>query len=100
MNVIFLEPAKLELQKAIDYYNGQKEDLGEEFAQEVETTVQRICLLPGAWTRLSDTVRRCRTNRFPYGLVYHQKGDDIIILAVMHLRRKPGYWKERLKDGK
>ncbi len=98
MNLIFLEPAQEELQEAIGFYNERKEGLGNEFAEEVEQAIQRICLLPGAWTRLSKKVRRCRTNRFPYGVVYHQKGEELFILAVMHLSRKPNYWKNRLKD--
>jgi hypothetical protein len=40
--------------------------------------------------------RRYRLRRFPYGLVYVETGSDIIILAVMHLHRRPGYWNERL----
>ncbi len=35
-------------------------------------------------------------NRFPYGVVYTVRGADLVIIAVMHLRRKPGYWQGRL----
>lgn len=40
--------------------------------------------------------RLCRFKRFPYGLVYQQRHDYILIVAVIHLKRKPGYWKNRL----
>ena len=42
--------------------------------------------------------RRYRLTRFPLGIVYVNPDDDIIVFAVMHLRRRPGYWRERLKD--
>ncbi len=94
----FLEPARDELEAAVNHYEAAREGLGEEFAQEVENTIQKIINLPQAWTRLTPNVRRCRTNRFPYGLVYTVREEEIIIVAVMHLRRRPGYWQDRLPD--
>jgi hypothetical protein len=96
MSVVFLDPAKAELDEAVAYYDAQRTGLGDEFAAEVAAALRRIEALPGAWTPLTPNVRRCRTNRFPYGVVYTTRGDDILVIAVMHLRRKPGYWNDRL----
>lgn len=96
MSLIFLEPARDELDEAAAHYDRERAGLGDEFSEEATNAIQRIMRFPGAWTALSDTVRRCRLNRFPYGIVYTVRGEDIIILAVMHLRRKPGYWQDRL----
>jgi plasmid stabilization system protein ParE len=93
----FLQPAKDELNEAIAYYEAQREGLGEEFAQEIINTVQRILDHPKAWSNLSGNIRRCRTNPFPYGVVYQIRGDDILIVAIMHLHPRPGYWKDRLE---
>ena len=41
-------------------------------------------------------MRRRMLNRFPYGLLYAVEADRIIVVAVMHLHRRPGYWKDRL----
>ena len=98
MNVHYHEEARDELEEATLYYEGQREGLGEEFAQEVERTVQRVLDNPEAWSKLSKTVRCCRTKRFPYGILYTIRENDILIVAVMHLHRKPGYWKDRLED--
>lgn len=98
MSTIFLDPARDELEEATQYYEQQKEGLGEEFAREVENALDRIQKHPKAWTPLTDDVRRCRLNRFPYGVVYTVRDDDIIIVAVMHLRRAPGYWADRLES--
>jgi len=40
-------------------------------------------------------IRRCRLRRFPYSVVYTQDGPDILVLAIAHQHRKPGYWKRR-----
>jgi hypothetical protein len=97
MRIEFLAPAEIELIDASSYYNIQSEGLGFEFAAEVKKTIERIIQHPGAWTKLSKRTRRCRTNRFPYGVIYQIKEETILIVAVMHLSRDPQTWKARLK---
>lgn len=96
MRVEILDVAEAELLEAISYFNEQSEGLGFEFAAEVNQTIMRIVQFPDAWTKLSKRTRRCRTKRFPYGLVYQVRGDLVLIIAVMHLRRHPDTWKSRL----
>ena len=96
MNVHFLPEAREELAEAVAYYNRKREGLGDEFAQEVQETIQRIVALPRAWSVLAGEVRRCRTNRFPYGVVYVVEDEAVLIVAVMHQHRRPGYWQDRL----
>lgn len=97
MLVEFLEVAEAEFIEAVDYYNRQSEGLGYEFAAEVKRTIGRILQYPDAWPKLSARTRRCRTNRFPYGIVYQVQEDRILIVAVMHLHRHPGSWKSRVE---
>ena len=99
MNVEFLSPAEDEFVDAIAYYNLQSEGLGFEFAAEVTRTIGRIIQYPDAWTRLSNRTRRCRTNRFPYGIIYQMRTNKLLILAVMHFHRDPATWRSRLKPG-
>ena len=95
MTYRFLSPAQQELAEAIDYYERAVPGLGLEFLDEVERTVNRILLQPEAWVRVADRHRRCRTRRFPYGLIYCVEGDAVIITAVFNLRRHPASWKGR-----
>lgn len=98
MRVEFLEPAAAELDAAIAYYNEQKPGLGIEFEDEVRHCIQRIADFPNAWSPLSPRTRRCRTRRFPYGVVYQAGGSAILVVAVMHLHREPQSWRDRLAD--
>jgi plasmid stabilization system protein ParE len=98
MKVEVLEPAEAELREAVEYYNLQSEGLGYEFAAEVRRAMSRIVRFPGAWAPLSPRTRRCRTNRFPYGVIYQIREDTILVVAVMHLRRRPDTWRARLKQ--
>jgi hypothetical protein len=74
--------------------------LGLEFAEEIYATIARITQYPDAWSTLSKNSRRCIVSRFPYGLIYQIESHTLRIIAVAHLHRRPGYWKERLGRNK
>jgi plasmid stabilization system protein ParE len=95
MSYVFHPEAEAEFLAAIDYYENCAEGLGHDFAVEVYAAVERISAFPTAWPVLEGEVRRCQTRRFPYGVLYTEQGNDIYILAVMHLHRDPEYWKHR-----
>ncbi|MGC3989583.1 MAG: type II toxin-antitoxin system RelE/ParE family toxin [Chthoniobacteraceae bacterium] len=93
MRVRFLSVARRELTQATDYYHAISAELAEGFLDEIELTLQRIVKHPQAWAPLSKRSRRCRTNRFPYGIVYQVRTDEVLIVAVMHLARHPDRWR-------
>ncbi len=97
MNYSFHPLARKELDEAIDYYNECQDGLGIEFAREVYKTIQIILQFPKAWSPFSNNTRRCLTNRFPYGIIYQVLEDEVIIVAVMQLNKKPNYWHGRIK---
>ena len=98
MKILFLEPARTELDEAVEYYNYQQDGLGEAFLSEVLRALDIIGRFPEAWQPLSARTRRCRTRRFPYGVIYQRREGEILVVAVAHLHRKPEYWEDRLKE--
>ena len=97
MTIDLLDSADSEFIEAIAFYNLQSEGLGYEFAAEVKRTIGRIVQYPEAWAPLSKRTRRCRTNRFPYGLIYQIRSNTILIVAVQNLHKHPASWKSRLR---
>ena len=98
MKFSFHPDAEEELNQAVDYYNHCQPLLGWDFAREVYSAVQNILAYPRAWTPLSKNTRRCLVNRFPFGVIYQIKKKEVLIIAVMQLNRKPGYWQTRIAD--
>lgn len=96
MRARLLSTAEIELQEAIKFYEAAEQGLGARFLEEVEASLARIEAHPLAWTPLSPRTRRCRTHRFPYGLFYQVRDDEIVVLSVMDLRRDPKRWEEYL----
>jgi toxin ParE1/3/4 len=87
--------AEKEFLEAIEYYEEREPGLGYDLSIEVFAAVQNIVTYPVAWPIIEEGFRRCLVNRFPYGVIYSIEHDEIFILAVMHLRRHPDYWKSR-----
>lgn len=97
MEIRILEAAEAELDDAVEYYNAESPRLGDKFLLEFIKSVERIKNYPDAWHPFSKATRRCRLNRFPYAIIYHPHNENIDIIAVACLHRRPGYWKKRLK---
>ena len=88
--------AEAEYHAAICYYSRIRAELGMAFVSEVERAVERARLFPESHRRIGGHLRRVLTRRFSYSIVYEIMEGRILIWAVAHTSRKPGYWKERL----
>jgi plasmid stabilization system protein ParE len=97
MKYSFHPLAKIELNEATDYYEECCPLLGGEFLREVYSAIQRIIVFPKAWSQISKNTRRCLVNRFPYGVIYQIVEDEIFIIAIFQLNRKPRDFKNRLR---
>lgn len=96
MKARFTSVAETELREAMEFYESAQSGLGAEFLAEIQATTRLIESHPLAWTNLSLRTRRCRTHRFPYGLFYQVRTDEILIVSVMDLRRDPKRREEHL----
>ncbi len=95
MSFHFHPEAEAEFLAAIDWYEERSVGLGADFANEIHAAIQRAASMPLAWPLVDDEIRRVLANRFPYGVLYAPRGVSIYLLAVMHLRREPDYWRQR-----
>ena len=95
MSFSFHPEAEEELRAAIDYYEDREAGLGYDFSLEVFTAIQNIIAQPNAWPVMEDDMRRCLVNRFPFGVLYSLEPTGVFVVAVMHQRRRPDYWRGR-----
>lgn len=94
--VRFHGAARRELRKAVDRYEEQAPGLGDEFAAEIQKATQRIALHPESGSPHILGTRRAQIERFPYSLIYTERNEQLVILAVAHHRRRPDYWLRRV----
>jgi plasmid stabilization system protein ParE len=77
------------------FYKEQQPGLEARFLEALNDAVARIRRNPLMYPRIEGEIRKCRVMRFPYGVIYRVGNDQMEIIAIMHLRRRPGYWKSR-----
>ena len=85
-----------ELEQAKQWYNGQGHGLGESFFQEIVAAIVIIREAPNIWPEFQQGTRRFFVHRFPFALLYTHRSNSLLVVAVMHLKRRPGYWQSRL----
>ena len=95
MTLYFHPEAQKELLYYVEHYEDKAEGLGTEFLDRVEQTLELIQTFPELGTSITESDRRMLIGRFPFALIYSDQEDTIVIYALMHLRRKPGYWQAR-----
>jgi plasmid stabilization system protein ParE len=95
-SILFEEEAKAELRQSAKYYDHQKPGLGVEFMAEVSAALDYIGRYPLASPVVRGDFRRTRVKRFPFDIIYAVEEKRIVVVAVMHQRRQPDYWKGRI----
>ena len=98
MTVAAFDPdARAEFLAAVEYYEESQSGLGRRFRLHVESAVQSIGEDPFRYRVLHPPFRRCLLQKFPYSVIFSIESEHILIIAVAHTKRKPGYWHERLE---
>ena len=93
--VAFLPEAREELGTATAYYDGESPGLGDRFLGSVEQVVNRIAAFPEQGSPFLGGTRRVVLRRFPFSVVYLQEAERVLVVAVAHTSRRPGYWRDR-----
>jgi toxin ParE1/3/4 len=94
----FHAEALAEYREAVRYYAHRDRAVALRLIEEVERVIGEISEAPERWSIVDEDVRRCLTRRFPYAVLYTIEADFILIVAVAHGRREPGYWRTRVRD--
>jgi toxin ParE1/3/4 len=96
MRYVFHPEALVEYSEAVKYYAEQRTDTAQAFINAIEDAVYRIRESPDRYVVVDEDVRKCMTRKFPYGILYVIEQNYVLILAIMHCSREPGYWKNRI----
>jgi toxin ParE1/3/4 len=95
--LVVRDEARRELLEARDYYDEQRPGYGERFVEAVERELALLLDFENIGKPLGGGVRRRTLSNWPYGIVYIIRGEELLVIAVAHHRRRPGYWRSRLR---
>lgn len=97
MRVVLDPSANEEMREAAAFYEDCRDGLGLEFLDAVELAFSEISDRPMMWRVLKGRFRRYLIHRFPYAVLYTIEDDSIYVAAIMHMKRRPDYWEDRIR---
>jgi plasmid stabilization system protein ParE len=96
VDTIKLTPeAKIDIQDAMEYYNLQEKNLGQQLFYYIDQAILKLLVNPFLFQKGYMGVRKCPTAKFNFAIHYFTEEKTIVILAVLHSSRNPQIWKNR-----
>ena len=92
----FHPEADEEYTQAAEFYTRINPELGKRFYDQIERLILDIRSTPLRFRLFDAPIRRHFSDVFPYAVLYVDQPDRVLIVAVMHMKRRPGYWRGRL----
>ncbi len=96
MRVRLHPEARAELREARMWYYERSPLSATAFAHEVDHAVFKIREAPMQYPLTEHGARKFVLQRFPFNVFYRPGTDEIVIVAVAHQKRRPGYWSKRV----
>ena len=87
--------AEADLEQAASWYDDERPGLGARFLSGVHQVFTRIRETPQQFPIIDRKIRRALLGAFPYAVYFRETEDSLVVLAVLHLRRRPGLWRVR-----
>ncbi|MEX2581573.1 MAG: type II toxin-antitoxin system RelE/ParE family toxin [Verrucomicrobiales bacterium] len=97
MKVVFTAEARADLFDSAAYYEFREAGLGSRFREEIAAVLQSASASPLLWRERPGGFRRINCPVFTHYVAYVIRGEALIVIAIAHGHREPGFWKDRLK---
>ena len=96
MSFLLHPEADEEFALAVRYYSEISSQLGIRFYREMERLLREVCVHPERHWQFDPPVRRHLSREFPYAVIFLVRPEHVWIVAVMNMKRRPSYWRERV----
>jgi len=88
--------AQEEINRAFEWYFERSPDAAEALLTEIDASFAQIAAHPQQCPVYTKNTRRRVLSRFPYSVIFQDKDEVILVIAVAHAKRRPGYWRARI----
>lgn len=95
-DLIIAPEAHDDIAEAYDWYETQRQGLGDEFLNCVEACIDQIRRMPRLYAVVFKDYRRVLVRRFPYAVFYETDNGSVSVYCVFHCSQDPDKWKQRL----
>ena len=96
VELFFSAEAREEFNEAFDWYSVRSHAAAIGFASEVDVGIEKILQLPDRFARTFAGCQYYRLQKYPFLIVYFRETTLVTVVAIAHVKRRPGYWKKRV----
>ncbi|MCB0737117.1 MAG: type II toxin-antitoxin system RelE/ParE family toxin [Bacteroidetes bacterium] len=93
-SVVTTHQADKDIKEARDWYDLQEPWLGDYFLDQLLEFRNRLSIFPMRFPRILGDVRRGKLSKFQDHIYFIIKETQIVIIAVVHGKRHPDFWKK------
>ena len=91
----FSRGAQRDFREAGDFLEARSPQTASKFFNNVLECYDRLKEFPELGERYMGGTRRLAVTSMPYYLIYSYRDEFLLVLAVAHISREPGYWLDR-----
>jgi hypothetical protein len=92
----FHKESKKDLNAILNFYKIKNVNILNQFKIELSNKIKSIKNSPQLYSKIKGNIRKCKLNKYPFNIIFVEKENIILILAIAHFKRKPYYWKKRI----
>ncbi len=91
----YLFGARRDFDESFDWYAERSTQAAVRFAAAVDAALDRIVANPTQFASPDGVHRECPVKKFPFRIVYRLVDNRVLVVAIAHAKRRPGYWRNR-----
>jgi len=91
----YLSDARRDFDESFDWYSERSTQAAIRFADAVDAALMQLAARPTRFPSSDGVHRECPVKKFPFRIVYRLAENRVLVVAIAHAKRRPGYWKDR-----
>ncbi|HYW78635.1 MAG TPA: type II toxin-antitoxin system RelE/ParE family toxin [Thermoguttaceae bacterium] len=96
MQIDFHPEAIAELQDSLDWYMERSVAAARGLVRAVDAAIDKVSKDPQRFPKVDRRHQACNLEGYPFQIVYRHEGEKIQVIAIVHAKRRPGYWRARV----
>lgn len=91
----YLAGARRDFDESFDWYSARSPETALRFLGAVRSALTRIQSSPSTFVLIDGVHQESPVSKFPFRSIFRSVKDEILIVAIAHAKRRPGFWTGR-----
>ncbi|MEK6745653.1 MAG: type II toxin-antitoxin system RelE/ParE family toxin [Pseudomonadota bacterium] len=96
--IVITKAADRDFIKDFLWYAKENSDLAKRFRESIKKEIKFLSDAPFACALISKEARQVISHKFPYRIIFIIEDNNVVIIAILHVKRSPSIWKKRITN--